>query len=94
MELPEVDEKRRSPRYPLDRLAKIQLGIGGPPRICYVTDFSNGGVRVNVYGFELPDEFVLRLTGDGPAQDGTYRVVWRLGHHVGAMFVSALVSEA
>lgn len=81
------EERRRSPRYPVDRLAKIQLGIGTPPRYCLITDISDGGVRLRADGFEVPDEFVLLLSGEGPAQDGTYRVVWRLGREVGAKFV-------
>ncbi len=81
------EERRQVLRYPLERLAKIQLGIGTPPRYCLITDISEGGVRLRADGFEVPDEFVLLLSGDGPAQDGTYRVVWRLGRDVGAKFV-------
>jgi hypothetical protein len=88
MPSPTAEEKRGSPRYPLERLAKIQLGVGNSPRYCLITDMSDGGVRVNTFGFEVPDEFVLLLSGDGPARDGTYKVIWRLGHDVGAKLVS------
>jgi hypothetical protein len=88
MNSPKFEEKRGAPRYPLERLAKIQLGLGQPPRYCVITDISGGGVRVNTFGFNVPDEFVLLLSGDGPAQDGTYRVIWRIGRDVGAKFVS------
>jgi hypothetical protein len=86
---PKAEEKRGLPRYPLERLAKIQLGPGNPPRYCLVTDISGGGVRINAFGFNPPDEFVLLISGDGPAGDGAYRVIWRLGYDVGAMLVSA-----
>ena len=86
---PKAEEKRASPRYPLERLAKIQPGPANPPRYCLITDISDGGVRINTFGFNPPDEFELLLSGDGPARDGTYRVIWRLGHDVGAKLVSA-----
>jgi PilZ domain len=84
---PKAEEKRKAPRYPLERLAKILPGRSNPPRYCLTTDISNGGVRVNAFGFAIPDEFVLLLSGDGPARDGTYRVIWRLGRDVGAKFI-------
>jgi hypothetical protein len=74
---PKPEERRQTPRYPLERLAKIQVGTGVPLRYCLVIDISGGGVRINGYGFDFPDEFVLLLSGDGPAKDGTYRVIWR-----------------
>ena len=84
---PGAEEKRRTSRYPLERLAKIQLGESLAPRYCLVTDVSDGGVRINAFGYAVPDEFLLRLSGDGPAQDGFYRVTWRLGYDVGAKFI-------
>ncbi len=80
-------ERRGAPRYPLERLAKIQAGQA-KPRYCLITDLSDGGVRINAFGLYVPDEFVLLLSGDGPAQDGEYRVIWRLGQDVGAKLVS------
>jgi PilZ domain len=84
------EERRGAPRYPLDRLAKIQFGVDTPPLYCLITDTSDGGVRINVPGFEVPDEFVLLLSGDGPARNGTYKVIWRHGQEVGAKLVSAV----
>ena len=81
-------EKRGAPRYPLERLAKIQLGDDSPPCYCLVTDISDGGVRILLNGLDIPEEFVLLLSGDGPAKDGRYRVIWRLGNEVGAKLVS------
>ena len=58
------------------------------PRECLVTDISEGGVRIFVEGYQVPDEFILLLTGDGVApEQRTYRVVWRLGSEIGAKFV-------
>jgi PilZ domain len=81
---PKAKERRRAPRYPCERLAKIQ---GNPPRPCLITDFSDGGVRIKTLGFNVPDEFVLLLSSDGPKLDGTYKVVWRLGLTVGAKII-------
>jgi hypothetical protein len=36
---------------------------------------------------------VLTLAGDGPAQDGTYRIIWRMGHELGAKLVEAAVPD-
>jgi hypothetical protein len=90
---PGAEEKRGTPRYPLERLAKIQLGEGIAPRYCLVTDVSGGGVRINAFGYTVPDEFLLRLSGDGPAQDGLYTVIWRVGYDVGAMFISSSIAD-
>ena len=88
MPSPKVQEKRGEPRYPLQRLARIQPGDGLRPRYCLVTDISDGGVRINAFGGVIPDEFELMLSGDGPAQDGKYKVIWRVGQDVGAKLVS------
>jgi len=83
------EERRQESRHPLERLAKIiQPGDGTPPRYCLVTDISDGGVRINTYGFNVPDEFKLFFSGPGLTQNGAYRVVWRRGRYVGAKLVS------
>ncbi len=56
MPAPKVQERRGEPRYPLERLAKIQLGNGHRPRYCFVTDISGGGVRISTFGVAIPDE--------------------------------------
>jgi hypothetical protein len=93
MALPEpekLEDQRQSPRYPLERLAKLQPPGDGQPRYCLVTDMSDGGVRLHGFGgAEIPDDFVLTIAGDGPAQDGIYRVIWRLGSDVGAKLIEA-----
>ena len=86
----DLEERRRSPRHRLGRLATIKLGVGIAPRYCLVTNISAEGVRLQLNGIDVLDEFVLLFPGDGPAQDGTYKVVWRSGNDVGAKFVSAV----
>ncbi len=76
MPTPKVQEERGEPRYPLGRLVKIQPGNGHRPLYCLVTDISGGGVRINTFGNAIPDEFTLLLSGDGPAQDGKYKIAW------------------
>ena len=85
---PKFKENREAPRYSLARLATILPGNGAPPRYCLVTDISDGGVRIDLNGYiRLPDEFVLLFAGDAPAQNGTYKVIWRRGQEVGAKFI-------
>jgi hypothetical protein len=80
-------DRRRSARRLINRVAKIQLGNGTLPRDCLITDISTGGVRLHVEGFEVPDDFVLLLSGDDLAKECNYHVVWRLGHEIGARFM-------
>jgi PilZ domain len=83
------NERRDVSRHPLERLAKLQFGYeDSHGYYCLITDISDGGVRLNTLGLEIPDEFVLLLSGDGPAKDGRYRVVWRDGNEVGAKLVN------
>jgi hypothetical protein len=87
MSLPIHDERRQEPRHRLARLASLIPTDGGPPRFCLVTDFSEGGVRVNANGLTIPDEFVLQFSSEACFKDGTYKVVWRNDPIVGATFV-------
>jgi len=88
MPLSKPGDRRRARRRAINRTAKIQLANGTLPRDCLVTDISDGGVRLHVEGFDVPDEFVLLLSGEGlGAKERTYRVVWRLGYEIGAEFV-------
>ena len=80
----QTTQQRQSPRYPLRRLAKVTPSKGGPSQLCMVANMSDGGVRLQVLGAEIPDEFSLTLCGDRPADAGKYKVVWRLGADVGA----------
>jgi hypothetical protein len=90
----DVTERRRTPRHRLGRLATIKLGVGIAPRCCLVTNISAEGVQLHLNGIDALDEFVLLFPRDVLAQDGTYRIVWRNGNHVGAKFVSAATDNA
>jgi len=81
-------ERRREPRRPLYRVARIQFGNGALPRECVVMDISDGGVRLHVEGFEVPDEFVLVLSGHHVTQESKYKVVWRRNQDLGAKFIN------
>jgi hypothetical protein len=86
--LPSPENRRLSQRRVLNRVVKIQFVSGGLPRDCLITDIPDGGVRLHVEGFEVPEEFVLLLTGDDiTAKERAYKVVWRLGYEVGARFL-------
>jgi hypothetical protein len=90
-----LEDRRQSPRYPLERLAKLQPADGDKPRYCLVTDMTDGGIRINGFGADkVPDEFALTISGDGPAQNGTYHVIWRLGHDVGAKLIEPAAPDA
>ena len=83
-------QQRESPRHPLRRLPKITPSKGGPLQLCMVINMSDGGMRLQVLGAEIPDEFLLALCGDQPADAGRYKVVWRLGAEVGAKLMPPL----
>jgi hypothetical protein len=86
---PGVDERRQTPRKRLGRVATIKLGVGLAPRFVLVTNASAEGVRLQLNGIDVLDQFVLLFHGaGGPARDGTYKVVWRQGQDVGAKFLS------
>jgi hypothetical protein len=85
-----ASERRQVSRRLINRTAKIQFGNGGLPRDCLVTDISTSGVRLHVEGYEVPDDFVLLLTGENLAKECSYRVVWRLGPEIGARFVAVV----
>ena len=76
----------------LYRAAKIKVGVGILAHDCILIDISESGVQLHIPGFDVPDEFVLLLSGDGVVRESTYRVVWRRAHDVGAEFVSAVRS--
>jgi hypothetical protein len=81
------EDRRRSRRRLINRMAKIQFGAGTAPRDCVITDISAGGVRLRVEGFQVPDAFVLYVNADGITRECVYRVVWRLDTEIGAAFV-------
>jgi hypothetical protein len=82
--------RRRSSRRHHYRAAKIQLRDDTLARDCLVINLSKGGVRLNVEGLDVPDEFVLFLSNDGIVQESTCKVTWRFGDELGAKFVAVV----
>ncbi len=80
-----VSDRRRTVRYAANGIVHVQGLLGGPLRDCRLTDISDGGVRLYAEGLNVPDEFTLWLSADS-TQRRRCRVVWRLGHEVGAAF--------
>jgi hypothetical protein len=81
-------ESRRSNRRTISRYAKLQFADGSLSRDCVVTDISDGGVRLHIEGFDVPDRFVLHISGgQGGARPRNCKVVWRLGFELGAEFL-------
>jgi hypothetical protein len=76
-----AENRRRSERLAMRGLAKI-LATGALQRDCWISDISDGGVRLHVE-VDVPEEFTLIL----PSGRRDCRVVWRLGHEIGAEFV-------
>ena len=77
-------ERRRARRQRVEYLATM-VPDNDAPRYCLVTETSDGGVRINAIGYKVPDEFGLRFPGSEPAK--TYKVIWRIGHDVGAKLI-------
>jgi PilZ domain len=80
------EERRKTPRQAINRIAKIIVSDDALPRDCLITDISEGGVRLHVEGITVPDQFnlIVRTTPPTRRQCAT---VWRLGYEVGAEFV-------
>ena len=65
------------------------IGADTAPRDCLILGISDGGVRLYVVGFDVPDEFVPLLSGDdGIEEADKFKVVWRQDNEVGAELVS------
>ena len=77
-----AENRRRSERLAMRGLAKIQTATSSLPRDCWISDISDGGVRLHAE-VDVPEEFTLIL----PSGRRDCRVVWRLGHEVGAEFI-------
>ena len=80
--------RRQEARQRCYRPAKIKLAAGA--RDCLIIDMSGGGVRLNVEGLDVPDEFVLLISNDRKVQESAYKVVWRFGNELGAKLVSSV----
>ena len=86
--LKQSEERRRERRHQLGHVAVITFAPD-EQHYCLVRDFSDGGVRLHVKGFEAPDDFSLRFAPGAPARSGDYKVAWRDGQDLGAKFVGA-----
>jgi hypothetical protein len=78
-------ERRRAERRVVNREAKLQAHVDTLPHDCLVVDISEVGVRLHADAIEIPDEFVLLVSGD-KGLNRSCQVVWRLGSEVGAKF--------
>ena len=81
------EEKRKSPRQVINRIAKIIVSDESLPRDCLITDISDGGVRLHLEGIEVPDQFDLIIDAGSPPVRRRCLVIWRLGYEIGAEFV-------
>jgi len=84
------EERRGSTRRHVFHTVKMLIGADTAPRDCLILGISDGGVRLYVVGFDVPDEFVLLLSDDGIEQANKFKVVWRQDNEVGAKFVTIL----
>jgi hypothetical protein len=80
-------ERRKHQRFSINRIAKFYAESGSLPRDCTITDISESGARLFTSGDEMPDQFMLLITGDKAVREEC-RVVWRLGGEVGVEFVT------
>jgi PilZ domain-containing protein len=80
------EDRRETQRYRVSGLAKIRSNAGALPRDCWVSDVSDGGVRLHAEHVEVPAEFILVFPGMGN-RPRECRVVWRLGCEIGAEFI-------
>ena len=80
--------RRREARQRYYRPGKIRLAAGARSCDCTVVDISDRGVRLNVEGLDVPDEFVLLISNKGKIEESAYKVVWRFGNELGAKLVS------
>jgi PilZ domain len=81
-------DKRRSPRRDIRHVAVV-FKDDSTRVSCTLSDISATGARLELDDpAELPDEFVLYLSGNGRARRRC-KVVRRAAKHVGVMFVAA-----
>ena len=76
------DDRRRTERFAVRGPAQILFG--SLPRDCWISDISDGGVRLHAENIEVPDEFTLLLADRKERRE--CRVAWRLGHDGDARF--------
>jgi hypothetical protein len=80
-----LGDRRQHKRHAINRVAKFQAESHGLPRDVLITDISPVGARLFAEGFEVPDQFLLTITGERGGRREC-RVVWRLGGEIGVTF--------
>jgi len=88
------DERRKNFRVEWQSPATIYDLEHDLVRPCILNNFSNTGANISgVLASTIPDEFMLRITGD---RHGTRkcRVLWRCNDTLGAEFTDCMTIEA
>ena len=85
---PVFTERRQAPRRVINRVAQYCCEAVQFPRPCMVTNLSDSGARLYSES-DMPEAFVLLITGDGLKLRRECRVVWRLGYELGVEFVES-----
>jgi hypothetical protein len=78
-------ERRKAARRVINRVAQYHCGAGTLPRPCMITDISDNGARL-YSDVDMPDTFVLSVSGEHGDDLRECRVVWRLGGEFGVTF--------
>ncbi|MBX9840881.1 MAG: PilZ domain-containing protein [Xanthobacteraceae bacterium] len=86
-------DRRSHPRVTVNRVARIYAEQAGVNCECTITDISEGGARLFVPEVNLPEQFVLLISGDKVTREEC-RVAWRLGGEMGVQFVTRSVEQA
>jgi hypothetical protein len=88
-----AEKRRESIRRHVYQMAKMQMGPDNRRRECMVVDIFDTGAKLYVVGFDVPDEFVLFLSGDSIGQ--RCKVISRRGPgDVGVKFISQELPRA
>jgi len=80
-----AEGRRESMRRHVYQMAKMQIGPSSP-RECLVIGIFDTGAQLSVVGFDVPDEFVLHLSGDSIVK--RCKVTSRRAGEVGVKFIS------
>ena len=78
-------ERRKSERARFNRVGHVHHDLTGLRR-CTIVDLSNGGARLCADD-DLPPEFTLSIRADDGERRKACRVIWRLEHEYGVMFM-------
>lgn len=81
-----LNERRKISRRKINRVAQFHSDVSPLPRVCMVTDISEGGARLYSES-DVPPTFTLALSGEGVQVRRECRVVWRLGGELGVEFI-------